>query len=122
MEERTLLGVTKDYLEISNTMNRLMDSSQAPNGTRDDEYLRIQWAVFENILLNRIGLCERAIANLTSIHEAYTVGVPLLTYKYTKVRNCDVEKLQLIIKSVNVTLAHLELSYCIFMKQAAEWY
>ena len=85
MEERALSGVTKDYLEISSTMTRLMDLNQAPNDTRDIETLRIQWAMFENLLLNRVWICDRATANLTSIHEAYTLGAPLLTYKYTKV-------------------------------------
>ena len=85
MEERALLGVTKDYLEISSTMTRLMDLSQAANDTRDIESLRIQWTVFESLLLNRVWICERAIANLTSIHAAYTLGIPLLTYYHTKV-------------------------------------
>ena len=90
MEERALLGVTKNYLEITSTMVRLMDLSQAPNDTRDTESLRIQWTVFESLLSSRVWICERAIANLTSLHAAYSLGTPLLTYYYTKVGDATV--------------------------------
>ena len=93
IEERTLQGVTKDYLDISRMMNRIMDFSQESNDTGDNEALLIRWAAFESILLNRIGRCERAIANLTSIHKAYTTGEPLLTYRYSKVCNSTATKL-----------------------------
>ncbi len=80
INERTFEHVTANYLQLVEYIERVIQlaASSPPDaaGYREALYLIVDQQLFD-----KLTLCERALDNITEVHEAFLNGKRILTYK-----------------------------------------
>lgn len=89
VEERTLRYVAENFYGVIESSHRLIQDVNSTFGMDQLAQRVAVWMILKNGLSGRRQMAERAIDNITEVHNSYKIGRPLLLFKLTYQRQYD---------------------------------
>lgn len=94
MDERTFRHVTAEFYQVTASFDKMINDSLSADDNRTN-YRETLYMMTDYELAKKLNLAQRALDNLTKVHEAYTNGTHLLKYKATPDRRYDLLYMEL---------------------------